>query len=303
MSWTGKHGSSEMTAEERIAALDERFVSIYEATRARLVDAQKTRALIVVIDDRMLLYHGGREPREITGLRPPRYEKLKSLNHVPLAIYCLLQDGIGCGPLPRSALEALEDYRRQLAASAADFDTTPDVESGLLAHRIEMCERALAFLDRVIADGRASRDALVDYCRANLADMNASFLAATKVQLDACHDIMMTLKEEVFSAEDWADLRVVIIGPRMAHKDQNFLQYFARLLHTPMYADRRVVYFEGDGEEVDQALDLLGTTMLDFRAARVIFADDSRLHRDVLADATKDYLDALLPPQRENRNG
>lgn len=33
-----------MTSENRLAALDERFVSIYEATRRRLLDEQKARA-------------------------------------------------------------------------------------------------------------------------------------------------------------------------------------------------------------------------------------------------------------------
>jgi hypothetical protein len=95
----------------------------------------------------------------------------------------------------------------------------------------------------------------------------------------------------VLSADDWASLRVVIMGPHMAHKDQNFLQYFSRLLHTPMYADKRVVYFEG--EDMAGALDLLGTTLLDFQASRSIFDDEDRLHRDVLADATTHYLDEL----------
>jgi hypothetical protein len=288
-----------MTAEERIAALNDRFIGIYEATRRRLVDEQKARALIVVVDDRMLLYHGGSEPQRVADLRPPLYEKLKTLNHVPLAIYCLLAGGAGDGSaLPRSVLRVVDDYRRQLTASAADFDTAKDVEAGILAREIGMFERAVAFLDRVVADGRLSQADLVEYCRANIADMGTCFFAATKVQLDICHAHMMQLKEKVLSEDDWASLRVVIIGPHMAHKDQNFLQYFARLLHTRMYTDRRVVYFEG--EEVEAAFDLLGTTMLDHRAAQSIFDDDSRLHRDVLADATTCYLDALLPARHDN---
>ena len=79
-----------MRREERLAELDERFVEIYEAARRRLLDGQKERALLLVNEDYMLFYHGGREPQVITGLRPPLYDKLKSLSHVPLAICCLL---------------------------------------------------------------------------------------------------------------------------------------------------------------------------------------------------------------------
>ncbi len=83
---------------------------------------------------------------------------------------------------------------------------------------------------------------------------------------------------------------------RLADLDERFVAIYEatrwRLLGTPIYADRRVVYFEGQDEA--GALDLLGTTILDFEASRSIFDDEERLHRDVLADATTRYLDELL---------
>jgi hypothetical protein len=283
-----------MTDENRLVALDDRFVDIYEAARRRLLDDQKARALIVVDGDSMVLYHGGGEPQVIAGLRPPLYEKLKTVSHVPLAVFCLLagygDDGTSLEP---AALSALQDYRQQLRSSAAELDTTAEFEIGVLSREIAVPDRALAFLDRVIADGRVSQAGLGEFARANVADLNACFAAATRVQLDACHGHMMRLKETVFSAEDWDSLRVVVMGPHMAHKDQNFLQYFSRLLHTPKYACKRVVYFEG--EDRDGALDLMGTAILDFQASRTIFDDETRLHRDVLADATTRYLDELFP--------
>lgn len=163
----------------------------------------------------------------------------------------------------------------------------------MLPHKLDICGRAFAFLDRALADGRVSADDLTAYCRANVADIQAAFAAAAKAQLDACHAHVRRLKETVLSAEEWHALRVVIMGPHMAHKDQNFLQYFAKVLHTPMYTDRRVVYFEGDDR--DGALELLGTTLLDFRASRAFFGDENRLHRDILADATTRYLHELFP--------
>jgi len=286
-----------MRGEERLAELDERFVEIYEAARGRLLDGQKERALILVHEDYMLLYHGGREPRVITGLRPPLYDKLKSLSHVPLAIFCLLSDRtVSDQAISQADLDALDEYRKQLASAANDLDTTQETESGLLPHRIDICARALAFLERVLGNGRVSPTDLNAYCRANVPDLHASFLAATKVQLDACHERILHLKESVLSADDWASLRIVVMGPHMAHKDQNFLQYFAKLLHTPMYSDKRLVYFEGD--DIEGALDLMGTAILDFRASQAVFDDENRLHRDVLADATKLYLDELFSSQR-----
>ena len=174
-----------MTGETRLAAVDERFVRIYGATRRRLLDDQKARALIVVSEDSLRLYHGGKEPRVIAGLRPPLYEKLKALSHVPLAIYCLLMGETDGGrTLAQSVASDLHDYRQQLGAAGADFDTTKEFETGVLPHRLGMFDRSLAFLDRVLADGRVSEADLAAFCRANVADMNACFYAATKAQLD-----------------------------------------------------------------------------------------------------------------------
>jgi hypothetical protein len=283
-----------MTAEERIAALDERFVQTYEATRGRLLDAQKQRALILVTEDYMLFYHRGREPQVIGGLRPPPYDKMKTLGHVPLAIYCLLieaaDDG---GTIPPPVMNELKDYRAQLADAAEDFDTTAERASGLLPQSVDIHTRALAFLDRVIEDERIGKEDLTAFGRGNVADLNAIFFAATKAQLDACHALMMDLKQNVLSDDDWNSLRVVVMGPHMAHKDHNFLQYFAKLLHTLKYTDKRLVYFEG--EDAEAALDLMATAILDLRASHAIFGGEGRLHRDVLADATKRYLDDLFP--------
>jgi len=283
-----------MTGAERIAELDERFVGIYEAARRRLLDEQLARALVLVKGDQLLLYRGGGQPEVMTGLRPPAYEKLKALGHISLAIYCLLIGRTDDGhALPPAVMSALQDYRRQVAATAADLDVAREVGTGVLSRKVELLERALAFLDRVVAAERASEEELSAFGRASVADINVIFAAAARAQLDACHAHMMHLKKDVLPAEDWASLRVVIMGPHMARRDQNFLQYFSRLLRTPMDADKRVVYYEG--EDIQGALDLMGTAILDFRASQSIFGDETRLHRDILADATKPYLDELLP--------
>ena len=52
------------------------------------------------------------------------------------------------------------------------------------------------------------------------------------------------------------------------------------------------VYFDGD--DLQSAFNRLGTTMLDAVVSDAIFSDRERLHRDVLADATTQFLDELL---------
>jgi len=54
----------------------------------------------------------------------------------------------------------------------------------------------------------------------------------------------------------------------------------------------QLIYFEGD--ELHSAFDRLGITMLDAVVSDAMFGDRERLHREVLADATTQFLDELL---------
>ena len=84
-----------------LKTLDARFVQIYEAARAERVAHEQRRGLIVVRDDVMLLFRGDEPVRQFTGLEPPLYNKMKTLGHIPLAIFCLLH-AVNDGPLSRS---------------------------------------------------------------------------------------------------------------------------------------------------------------------------------------------------------
>ena len=128
---------------ERLESLDDRFVQIYEAARAELVEHEKRKGLIVIQDDAMLLYHGDAPVRRFSGLESPRYNKMKTLGHVPLAIYCLLQMA-GNGALSRSLRGRLSNYRKLLESCGAALDVAPEVADGTLAHPVRLHAMALA---------------------------------------------------------------------------------------------------------------------------------------------------------------
>jgi hypothetical protein len=103
----------------RLHQLDSQFVEFYEAARNALVEAQKRKALIVVQDDMMLLYHRDLPVLEFPGLRPALYTKLKTIGHMPLAIYCLLREHAGTQKLPEAVGAKLAAYRDELKALPA----------------------------------------------------------------------------------------------------------------------------------------------------------------------------------------
>jgi hypothetical protein len=95
------------------------------------------------------------------------------------------------------------------------------------------------------------------------------------------------------SPQEWDQLQILIVGPHMPRENLVVMQYFLRLLHEPAEG-RRVVYAESLWEE-PQALDLLGTHLLDGDVGEAFFGDYMRMHRDLLGDAAIEYLPHLLP--------
>jgi hypothetical protein len=266
--------------------LDERFVRIYEAARAERLAHEKRKGLIVVQDDVLLLYRGDEPVRQFTGLEPPLYDKMKTLGHVPLAVFSLLH-AVDDGPLSPSLKARLVSYRRLLDSAGAALDVGDEVKAGILPRPVDIHAMAMAFLGTVLGAGAASRQALHGFTRGVCDDVDIVLAVAAKAQLEAVERVMAEVRA-LLTPKEWADLRVLILGPYMAKQGEIFLQYFSKLLNTPVSGDRRLVYFDGD--DLKAAFERFGTATLDAEAAQAIFGNRRRLHRDVLADATREYL-------------
>lgn len=267
--------------------LDQNFVAIYEAARAKVLDRQKQKALIVIDDDTLLLYRTGHPVETFSGLRPPLYAKMKTLGHMPLATFCLLREEVD-KPLSSTARSAIASYHAAIDQAQSDIDTTDEAQRGLLPRPSAICAKVTALLDRTLADGRIASEELFAFAHDIRADIEPVLAAAARVQLDVCRAHIETIRRDRLSPAQWDDLHVLVLGPYMARQGQNFLQYFSKLLDTPMQGDKRLVYF--DGEDLNAAFDRLGTALLDAEASAAIFGNSERLHRDVLADATEEFL-------------
>ena len=279
-----------MVGVNTLEQLDDRFIAIYEATRARVVEMQKRKALIVIDHDVLRLYYGDGMERDFPGPERPIYNKMKTLGHMPLAAFCLLHDHVD-RELPESVLAEVESYRAGVESTAETLDTREEAKAGLLAEPSQIYAKVTAFLDTVIAKRSVSKAELDSFARSVCDDIEPALAAAACAQLDVCNDIVKLIRERLLTAEQWESLRVLVLGPYMARQGQLFLQYFAQILNTPLEGDRRIVYFDGD--DLAAAFERLGTTMLDSVASHAIFGERNRLHRDVLADATTRYLNRL----------
>jgi hypothetical protein len=272
-------------APDPLAVVNAEFRERY--ARARAEALARTGPVIVVYegDKLVLLRNGGRVEARFV---PPSDAELKAVAHVPLGVYASLRGGAGA-PLDDAAVKALQSYRTLIAAADGALGRR-GFSGPVLERQKAILAGSLRLLDSVVAARSASADDLRAFARRMGPLVLENIGDAARAQIDGLHAQVTEWRRTLTPAE-WASLHVVVIGVHMARDGELATQYFLRLLGEPCEG-RRVVYAEGLWEEA-RALDLLGTHVLDGSVGDAFFGSDLRMHRDVLADAARAYLDVL----------
>jgi len=268
-----------------LTALNDAFRAAYADARQRVLAA--SGPTLIVAGDSFALLRGGK--RVEANVATAIYDPVKTIAHIPLAIYVTLTPGDGA--IGDDRLKTLTRLRELIPPAGKSLDLVK-LPASTLARQKQLVAACLAFLDHVAGTRRFARTELVAFTRrmAPLVMQNVS--EAARAQLDATHAQVSAWRRDL-SPQEWSRLHVVIIGPHMPREDLVVTQYFLRLLHEPREGGR-VVYAESLWQE-PQALDLLGTHLLDGGIGEAFFGDAMRMHRDLLGDAAKQYLARLLP--------
>jgi hypothetical protein len=280
----------------RGAPADDALLALNDASRAAYGRAREEAlarcgpVVLVEGDDLVLAYGLYRSTAHITS---DTYRTLKSISHIPLAVHALL-DSRGGEPLDEKRLYDLRQYRDLVDAAANGLG-----DRGLDAEQLKrgkaITEESAALLAGVIEARRVEGKQLDEYRRRMRPLLQASAAEAARAQIDVLHRQMKAWKGRLTDAE-WGRVQVVVMGTQLPRKDNLAVQYFARLLGEAGEGGR-VVYAEALFEE-SRALDLLGTRLVDTRIGTAFFGEASRMHRDLLGDAAREYLDELFPKGR-----
>ena len=257
----------------------------YARAKASLV-ARTTPVIVVYEGDHVVLIRNGtRVERRFV---PPSDADLKAVDHVPLGVFAAL-DSLGDGPVSADRVEDLTKFRAAVAAARAAVDTR-GFSAATLERQRQILDASLAALDAVIASREAHRADTIAYAHRMGPLVLANVSEAARAQIDGLHAVVTAWRREM-TADEWHALHVVVIGVHMARDGELATQYFLRVLGEAAEG-RRVVFAEGLWEE-PRAIDLLGTHMLDGSVGAAFFGNDLRMHRDVLGDAARSYLDEL----------
>ena len=274
------------------AAVPQALTDLNDAFRRTYADAKRRMAagadpVLIVGTDTAVLIRGGR--RTEASVNSPVYHSLKTIAHIPLAIYVTLTPGEG--PLDAERTKTLEGLRALIPPARASVATV-GLPAALAARQETIVAESTSFLDDVLARREVSGERLAAFVHRVVPPVAENVGDATRAQLDALHAQVTAWRRELGPAA-WDRMHVVVVGAHMPRDGAIVLQYFARLLHEPAEG-RRIVYAESLWDEPRQ-LDLLATHLLDGRVGEAFFGEEMRMHRDLLGDAGRAYLLKLLP--------
>jgi hypothetical protein len=264
------------------------FETLNEAFRKQHAEARERewsrRGPVILVEFEKLTLFAGDE-RKSANVLPVRYDRLKSIAHTPFAIYLALEGSVD-KPLDdrqRSNLKEIASRIEAVRNVLATADFTPDE----VDRQREILDRCTRFISDTLKFATVSTKALTAFAGEMRPLMMKNSDEAAELQIRG-YDRQVAEWQHEFPALDWKSLKVVISGSALPRKQNLATQYFARLLGVRGEGPR-LVYAESLYDEA-KALRLLKATAVDAKAGSTFFDDPSRLHRDLLADATEKFL-------------
>ncbi|MGA2987121.1 MAG: hypothetical protein ABSG32_25270 [Terriglobia bacterium] len=241
--------------------------------------------MILEEGDNLILVHNGE--RTTVTVKPVEYHELKAVAHIPLALFVMLSFPQEAS-LPAGRRESLRGYRELMEKARATLPDRRFTPEQLLRQQ-EIFSASFELLDQVLAKGQVKPQQLAGFAAEIGPLLLANVADATALEMRKLYATAAAWQRQLSPAE-WNALHVVMIGPHMPREQECSMQFFERLFHEPEEGNR-IVYAEALWNEKD-ALTLLATHVVDEAAGKAFFGDPMRMHRDLLADAAKTYLDA-----------
>jgi hypothetical protein len=277
----GTAHSTPERASDPLIELNQAFREAYAECRQRLL-ARSGPTIVVEGDNLVLLHKGTRREAKVI---PEMYHLLKAVAHIPLAVYVLLVP-FGDTSLDKECQERLRDYRQRVVQAEKSLKDRGLPEEALHRQQ-EIIRGSVRFLDFALEKKQVSTEELRLFTREVGDKLLANAAQAAKAELDGL-DAQLHTWRATLSAEEWANLHVVVMGSALPRQGNLAIQYFAHVLGEKGEC-KRIVYAESIFDE-SRALNLLGTHLLDSRIGSAFFGDAERMHRDLLSDAAREYL-------------
>jgi len=263
-----------------------------EYSRAKTEALSRVGPLIIVEGAKAVLVRNGK--RTESEIQQPVYQALKAIAHIPFAVF-LMFDQSDFGPLTDERITELRDYRKLIVDARSSLGDRGFSETQLQRQQ-KIIDDSLAFLDAAIENRQVQKTELDEFARQMAPVLLENVDEAARVELDALHSNVTEWRHRM-TPDEWKALHVVVMVAHMPRDEELTVQYFQRLFDDPIEG-HRIICAEGLWEE-PRALELLATHLIDGAAGVAFFGEYMRMHRDLLADAARAYIqNTLLKSER-----
>ena len=293
---TAKQGAAETdvpgSEADPLVTLNNAFRGEY--SRAKTEAVSKVGPLIIVEGSHMVLVRNAK--RTEAQIQPPNYQSLKAVAHIPFAVF-LMFDQSDFGELTEERVAELRNYRKLIVNAQSSLGDTGFSDSQLQRQK-KIIDDSLAFLDAAIENRQVQKTAVDEFAKQMTPVLLENVDEAARAELDALHSHVTEWRHQM-TPDEWKALHVVVMGAHMPRDEEITMQYFERLLDEPVEG-RRIIFAEGLWEE-PRALDLLGTHLVDGSTGAAFFGEFMRMHRDLLSDAARVYIQNTLLKTEPNK--
>ncbi len=279
----GQEPSTASAPDPLLDALNSEFRAEYQQALAATL--AQPGPMILEEGDKLILVRNGE--RTTVNVKPVEYHELKAVAHIPLALFVMLSFPQEA-PFSADRQQRLQHYR-ELMAGAHESLPHRHFTPVQLKRQEKIFGASFELLDQALAKGQVSAPTLKNFTRQMAPLLLANVADATALEMQELYKTAAAWKQQLTPAE-WNALHMVMIGPHMPRDQGCSIQFFERLFREPEEG-KRIIYAEALWNEKD-ALNLLATHVVDESAGAAFFGDPMRMHRDLLADAAKAYLDS-----------
>ena len=272
--------------DDAFLKLNNFFRKSYANTRQQVIE--KYSPVIAYVDGGLLFIRKGQKPRW-ENITPALYTELKTVSHVPLALFVML--GLEKeGRLSAMKLKELKDYFILLNAAYKTVKGRSFTNKQQEKEQFTQLDLAIDLVNKCLRTNKLIHEDLKVFLQKSRPLLEKNVLGATAAQIDAAHKYTKEFYQQL-SDEEKKKLMVLVSGPKAARKEHAITQYFAKVLNVKGEG-ARILYMESVFSRKGLMRNF-GTFMLDSKAGEAFFDDRWRVQRDLLSDAAKYYLSTM----------
>jgi hypothetical protein len=184
--------------------------------------------LIISKGEELTLLRNGQ--RQSANVIPSDYSMLKSVAHVPLAVFALLRDFTD-KPLGSVRRDDLKMWKEIFLTGKIDLAKWKSKFTAATYDRqIQIIDSAANFVDEVVSNKKVTNEQLRKYTRKNSKWIFANVNEAVASQLSAVDKQVRQWRSQM-SDEEWGKTQVIVFGFHMPRKENSMSQYFLSLFH------------------------------------------------------------------------